>query len=282
MTAPWWVGATQPSLEQGDYEMDMVESPTRSFAPCADYMRVVIESGDVELVVDLQAVSDNPCADFDIVLNKRFDGIPVNRRDATKTNPSKFSLCFSFYSDKNQCFPLCSSSACSFFLSTDIGFVHFDTASQMFPTSSYHDTPKLLQPTPSSLIAPETVRVAKILGTQTCLLSHHEPHYVKPQTQRLATTFKNCPSRHRTLPPASLAMPQSTVCAPCLSAATFRADKTIWPSNPLQIRCTVFLYRKPVKKFLERPRIRDVNRRFHTTNTTSWGHLSQSATQLKL
>ena len=54
--------------------MDMVEFPTRSFAPCADYMRVVIESGGVELVVDLQAVSDNRCADIDIVLNKRFVG----------------------------------------------------------------------------------------------------------------------------------------------------------------------------------------------------------------
>jgi hypothetical protein len=129
------------------------------------------------------------------------------------------------------------------------------SARQMSPASTNHDASKLLQPAPSGLVASETIRVAQILGTQPCFLSHHQPHNMKPQTQRLAAVFKNRPSRHRTLSPTSLAMPQPTVCAPRLRDATFWTDKTIWPPNPLHIRRAVFLYRKPGQKLLERLRI---------------------------
>ena len=162
------VGTSQPALEQGYNEMDMVELTTRRFTAGGEDIRSVIKSGGFELVVDRQPVGDNRCARFDIVPDKRLDGILVNRREAAKTNPPKLSLGSPFYSNKNQCLPFCSTSPCAFFLSTHIGFVHLYSARQMFSASANHDASKLLQPAPSGLVAPETVGVAKILGTQPC------------------------------------------------------------------------------------------------------------------
>ena len=75
-------------------------------------------------------------------------------------------------------------------------------------------------------------------------------------------------------------MPQATIRAPRLHSPASRTDKTIRPPNPLQILRAVFLGRKPLQKLLKRPRKGDFRCRLHTKDTTPWGRLSQSATQI--
>ena len=245
--------------------MDMLELFLRLLPTSADNMWAMMKSGGTELVIDRQAVCDHCCSRFDIVLNKRLNGLPVNSRNTAKADSSESLLRITFYRNKNQRLAFCSPSPGSFFLSPYIGLIHFHPAHQAFPTHANHHATEFLQPAPSGLVAPELVAVAQILGAQACLLSHHQPHDVKPQTQRLAAILKHRAHCHRTLSPARSTVPQLTISAPHLRAATARTRETFGPSNPLQVRCTVLLGGKPVQELLEVPRIRVLDRRFHGT-----------------
>ncbi len=224
----------------------MLELPARSFAASSDDMRAMIKSCDFEVVINRQTVRNNFCSGFDIVPNKRLNCILINRLNATETYPSKFLLCVPFYSNNYQCFALCPTAPRSFFLSAHIGFINFHTSSQMFTSTANHNAPKFPQPTPSRLVTSKSVRVAQILGTQASLLSHHQPHDMKPQTKRFAAVLKNRARRHRTLSLAPLAMPQPSSRAPHLCPTTYRTGKAVGPPNPLQILRTVLLRRKPL------------------------------------
>jgi len=262
--------------------MNMVELLPSRVSTRADNVWVMLESSRFERVVDIQTVGHNGGPQFDIVPNERLDGVLANRLHASETNSAKLSLCIPFYRNKNQGLALRSAPACSFLLPADVSFVNFHPPSQMFPSAANHNAPKFLKPTPGCLVTPKTVGVAQILGAQPRLLRHHQPHYMKPQPQRLATILEHRSSRHRTLAPTFLAMPQTAFGAPRPLAPAFWTDETGWPSDPLKIRRAFFLHRKPLKKLLKGAWIRVFKRRSHRQNTTHCGHLSQSATQLSI
>ena len=219
------VSTAQPTFEQGDYEMNMVELLPSRVSTRADNVWVMLESSRFERVVDIQTVGHNGGPQFDIVPNERLDGVLANRLHASETNSAKLSLCIPFYRNKNQGLALRSAPACSFLLPADVSFVNFHPPSQMFPSAANHNAPKFLKPTPGCLVTPKTVGVAQILGAQPRLLRHHQPHYMKPQPQRLATILEHRSSRHRTLAPTFLAMPQTAFGAPRPLAPAFWTDE---------------------------------------------------------
>ncbi len=57
--------------------MNMVELFQCCLTASADDMRAMVESLSAELVIDRQAVRNHDCARFDIVMNERFNSIPV-------------------------------------------------------------------------------------------------------------------------------------------------------------------------------------------------------------
>ena len=133
----------------------------------------------------------------------------------------------------------------------------------------------------SSLVASKAIGVTQILGTHPCFLSHHQPHNVKPKSQRFTAAFRDSPSSCRTLPTAPLAMPQSPLCTPSLSSPASRTNKTIRPPDPFKVVYAVYLCRKPFQCLFKCSRIWVFCRRFHGHHTTHCCNLSQSATPLR-
>ena len=259
--------------------MNMFKLLACRIAPGSNNMRQMFVSFGSKPVINRQSVSNNRCAWLHHILNERLDGTSINRGNTTKANPSELRLGITFDGDKNQRLPLSASPASAFLLPPYIGLIHLYTSSQSFPSTADHYETQFPQPTPSSLIAAKTIGVTQILGTHPRFLSHHQPHNVKPKTQRFTAAFKDSPSSCRTLPTTPLTMPQSPLCAPSLFFPASRTNKTIRPSDPFQVVHAVLLGRKPIQHLCKCSRIWVFCRRFHGHHTTHCGNLSQSATQ---
>ena len=105
--------------------MDMVKLFTHSVTPPGDNVRAVVESSGFEVVVDCQAVGYNFGPRLNVVPDEQLDGVPIDRLDAAKTNPSKPLLRIPFYRNKNQGLSLRPAPACAFLFPSHIGFIHF-------------------------------------------------------------------------------------------------------------------------------------------------------------
>jgi hypothetical protein len=271
--------SAQPSFEQGYDQMDMFEFLKRNGIARADDMRPMPISEGFKFVVDRQSVGYDGRSRFDVVCGKRSHSILANRIDAPEAHATEFLFGLSFNGNQDQRLALGAASSRAFLLTANIRFVHFDSTAQSFPSTTDHDTAQLLQPPPSRLVTPKAVRVAQIARTQSRLLGHHQPHDMKPQSQRFPAVLKNGAGRNRYLSRTTSAMEQSAIRTPSARTATPWTRKSFRPSHPFQIRRAVRVTLKPVEKLLEIARIRTFWSRFHAPHTTCGGHLSQSATQ---
>src|ERR1035438_2712200 len=249
------VGGAQPALEQGDDQMNMVQMFLCGLTSGAGDVRTMVKTSRSQFVIDRQAVGDDGCTKCHVISNERFDRLSVYRCHTAEANPAKLLLRIPFNSNKNQCLALCAASPLSCPLAAHIGFIHLDAPDQRFPPSPNHYAAKLLQPPPGGLVTPKPIGVTQIPGTQACLLSHHQPHDVKPQTQRLAAVLKHGSGCYRHLSVTTLAMQQPPRRTPRLRATTDRTRKAIRPSHPLQVGRTIILRREPVQNLLKCPRI---------------------------
>src|SRR5437660_12419247 len=73
------------------------------------------------------------------------------------------------------------------------------------------------------------------------LLSRQPPHGAKPDRQRGPRVLKNRSRRHRSLTATTRALQQYTSHRPRPTVPTVRTAKTIWPSQPRQVRLAALL-----------------------------------------
>ena len=259
--------------------MHVLKLAKRSFAVRGDNMRLMLVAEASQVAIDRQAVGDERGSRFNVVAHKGLDCGLVDGLDAPETDSSESLLRISFNSNKNPRLAFSTPSTLSLLLTSHVRLVNLDAPRQPLPSASHHHAPKLLQPPPGGLIAAESVGVAQVLGTQPCLLRHHQPHDMEPQTQRLATVFENRSRCHGRLMTTAAAVPQTTPRAPSLPPRTLWTHKSRRPTDPFQILQAVVLRGKPVQKLLKRAWKRPFIRCIHASHTTACGCLSQSATQ---
>jgi hypothetical protein len=138
------VSAAQPSFKQGNDQMNMVEFLQRILAAAGEDVRMVIKSCGFEPIVNRKTIGHNDRAWLHTVPNKQLDARPVDRLDATKTDPAKLLLWIPLYRHKNRCFAFSPTPTGSFLLSAHIGLVNFHPPGQRFATRADHHTAKLL------------------------------------------------------------------------------------------------------------------------------------------
>lgn len=264
------MSGSQPAFKQRNDQMNMFKLLTSHLASGRDNMRQMFIPFGSKSIINRQSVSDNRCAWFNHILNEQLDGTSINRGNTTKADPPELCLGLTFDGDKNQRLSLGAAPTSALFLSSYISLIHLYAPNQSLPSTADHDETQFLQPTPSSLVASKTIGVTQIFGNHSRLLSHHQPHDVKPKTQWFTAAFKNSFSSGRTLPTAPIAMPQPPLCAPSLFLPASRTNKTIRPPDPFKVVYTVFLGRKPFQCLFKRSGIRVFCRRFHGKPYFPW------------
>ncbi len=107
--------------------------------------------------------------------------------------------------------------------STNAGFVNLNAPREPITSRPHHRSSELVQPLPSSLVAPWLNDSSQAKGVGTIFLRRDLPHRAKPQPQRLTSAMENCTSSHRSLSAAVTTMPQPALRPPRLSMGTLPA-----------------------------------------------------------
>ena len=158
-------------------------------------------------------------------------------------------------SHNNQSLILCLTAPDASLRTAEIGFVHLHSARQPVSSRSHHRPPQLMQPSPSGLVAPQAEDALQAQSTPSALLAGHEPHRLKPGSQRLPRAFENRSCDRRGLPLTSGASEHAPRGHPGTPSVTRWALEAVRPPKPSKIGGARRLRRKPLVELLNCPRI---------------------------
>jgi hypothetical protein len=137
------------------------------------------------------------------------------------------------------------------FFSSNQGFIYFDITAKTFTPWSHHSTAHLMEPTPSSLVAPKAKNTLKAQCITPKFLTCYVPHRLKPQLERLPCSLKYRPGNCGYSALASGATNHPRFRTPAFVSLACRTDKTIRPTKPLEIIDACFLCGEPFVEFLQ-------------------------------
>jgi len=155
----------------------------------------------------------------------------------------------------NQCLTFRLTASDAFFWAAKIGFVNLNSSNKTVAPRSNHCASQFVKPSPCSLVATQTQDTLEPERISAGFLTRYKPHSLKPSTQWLPRSLKDCTGGSRCLPLASCASQKASGGCPSFISTTTRAAKAIGPPKALQIVNARFFGRKPTVKFLKRPRI---------------------------
>ncbi len=202
-------------------------------------------------VVAGPSVSVNTASRFDGLLDSTVQTFSRGVRDSLQPdapNMVPIVLCRNYY----QRFPHCSSSPLAGFLSPYVCFVHVNGSCKTVAPRSNHGSAKLMQPSPSGLIATHSKHTFKAQSTRTILLAGNVPHGPEPQRQRQTAVLKDSPRSDRHLATTTAAQKQPPAHRPRLIPATLRAYKAVGPTEIEQVAPAQLIRGKPALQFQQR------------------------------
>ena len=137
-------------------------------------------------------------------------------------------------------------------LSSNKRLIYFDSTGKEASHWPHHGTAHFVKPTPCSLIAIQAKNAFEAQCTSTEFLTCYILDRLKPHFKRLSCALKYCARDNGYFMLASGTSKKARLHPPILGAFADWADKTIWPSEPLNIIKTLFLCCKPIIEFLNR------------------------------
>jgi hypothetical protein len=127
----------------------------------------------------------------------------------------------------------------------DRRFVYLDLSSQTLSPRPDHRAPKLVQPRPRRLVAPQAQLPLEALRRDPRVLAGHQEHRLEPQPQRPSGPMEDSARGHRGLVPAAGAFEETTPGQPPRpTLATPWTAKPVRPPLPDQIRVARLLGRE--------------------------------------
>lgn len=140
-------------------------------------------------------------------------------------------------------------------MAANVRLVDLDTPAETAARQSHHCTPHLVEPGPCCLVASQAQDTLETQGTPSELLIRHEPHSLKPCSQRLPRTFEDR-SRNRRRLPLTCRAPKLTPGRYTSSAPlACGAAEAVRPSKSSQIVNAGCLRQEPLVEFLQRSRV---------------------------
>lgn len=185
--------------------------------------------------VGCQPVGVDGRARFDMLLNKRLErfgfGVGDDLQPATPETLGGKQL----HGDGDQHLASGTAPALAVPDATKDSLIHFDMSGQHVVPRMADCAPETVQHRPSGRVGAETKDPMQCHGGNAILGEGKMPGSGKPDGKRRSGAVKDCPRRAGYTGRASLAPPPTAFHAPRRGASTIRANKAVWPANPIEI-----------------------------------------------
>ena len=242
------VGAEQPPFHERRHAVYSRESfvgvHTRALDRCAS-MNIVIPCRQR---VGSQSVGKNRRARFNMSQQKGSQGVGLSVGYHLNAAAAESFWLDLFHRHRNEDFASCPSSALPGVNSANNRFIHFHIAGKPRVFGVPNSAAKSVQHCPSGLVGAKPQQAMERFGRDAVLRCRHMPGRSKPHGERRFRVMKDRARRCRNPAPARFTPPPTVFHAPPRAARTFRAGKTGWPAQPVQVIKAGSIIRKPAEK----------------------------------
>jgi len=249
-----------PSVQQGGNKVNSWHHNMGRVSTCRYVGSNVFISQPVKAIVAGPSISIDLRSWCHVSRNKRMKaggGYIRNNRHAYSAGATAADFCgyrynrFSF-----------SATTPSFLANTsNVGFVDFNTSSELLSAWAHHCSAQLMEPIPCRMVAAQPKHPLQAQSASAILLARDKPYCKKPRTKWLVRSVKQCSGSDGSLPLTLSTKIKAPPHQPRLigTVPAFGATKTIWPSKSRNVVKTGLFTAKPLVEFFECSRIINAN-----------------------
>ena len=186
---------------------------------------------------------------FDVLLNKRLECFGFGVGDNLQAATAKPLWGEQFHCDSHQHLTFGTAPAFSVPLAPECSLIHLHIPRQHIVPGMADCAPEPVQHCPSSRVGTKPKNSMQSFGGNAIFSRGHVPSGGKPDSQRCSGVVKDRASCGGDTTDACFAPPSSAFHAPRRSAATIRANKSVWPTNPIKVVKAGSIILKPRQKF---------------------------------